>query len=168
MVYLIVLMGTSLIGKALNFGLNEYGFESHVSKLMYNDHCNYLLNHINLNYAMKRLAFTVPFTKKTFQLCTLFKRLSVISTFFILTNKRDGKVSIKIHLFYFYGSPIHGFVRQISTKRKSYYVSYRALTLLNKRLGSSTYVLSTDLGYITHQEALLKRKGGCLLFFIYY
>jgi ribosomal protein S8 len=75
---------------------------------------------------------------------------------------------LKIHLFYFYGSPIYNFVRQISKNKKCYYISYRALSLINQRLGASIYILSTDLGLITHKEAIKYQKGGKLVLFIYY
>jgi ribosomal protein S8 len=159
---------TSLTGKALTFGLKEYGFESRVSNLINNNPYNELINHIKFNYAKKSLMFYLVFSKKNFKLCKLFKKLSIISAFFITFSKSKNIYLLKIHLFYFYGSPIYNFVRQISKNKKNYYISYRALSLINRRLGASIYILSTDLGLITHREAIKHQKGGKLVLFIYY
>lgn len=47
-------METSLIGKALDFGSKECGFESLVSKIMPYDPIAFLVNHINFSIITKR------------------------------------------------------------------------------------------------------------------
>lgn len=56
-------METSLIGKAADFGSEEYGFESHVSNMFANSSIN-TINHINLNLKKKKLKFEFKFNKK--------------------------------------------------------------------------------------------------------
>ncbi len=64
-------METSLIGKALDFGSNDCGFESRVSNIFYNYSYNYVINHLVFNTQKKNLKFEISHTKKNLKLLIL-------------------------------------------------------------------------------------------------
>lgn len=128
----------------------------------------YILNHIKINYAKRRLYFSLPFNKKIFVLLKFFKKMSVISSFFLIWSKRTNLYYFKIVLHYKYNRPLHGFIKLISNQKSRYSISYPALKLLDRSLGDSLYILSTPNGLLTHKDALVRRMGGKFVFFIYY
>lgn len=128
----------------------------------------YTLNHIKINYAKRRLYFSLPFNKKIFIILKFLKKLSIISSFSLIWSKSKKIYYFKIILHYKYNRPLHGFIKLISNQKSRYSVSYAALKLLNRNLGDSLYVLSTPNGLMTHRDALNKRMGGKFVFFIYY
>lgn len=92
-------METSLIGKALNFGFNEYGFESRVSNILYNYHISYILNAININKAHRNLIFKINFSKNNLIFLKILKSLNFIHKFLII--KKNNKLFFYIYLYYF-------------------------------------------------------------------
>ena len=151
---------TSLIGKALDFGSSEYGFESHVSKLIYNHPYNYLLNNIKLNSAKKKLQFKIRFTVRNLTFLKLLKSLGAIRNFYIIKN---NSVFFKIFLYYFKRTSILKNFKIVSTPSRFFFISLKAISLLNNRTGSSIFLLSTPFGIMTHQEAMRFGTGGKVL-----
>ena len=90
-------METSLTGKALNFGFNEYGFESHVSNIS-TLFTNNIVNLINLNSNKNNLWFTIYFTKSFFNFIIFLKSIKLIENFLLF--KKNNKIYITVKLFY--------------------------------------------------------------------
>ncbi len=165
-------METSLIGKALNFGFNEYGFESRVSNIKlinnynYNYSFSYVFNLINIHASSKKLTFNLIYTKKNFSILKILKTLNLIQNFRLMTA--DNRVFIQIHLFYFQKKRIGHNFKVLSTPSKKFYLSFKALRLINKRSGSSIFLISTTRGVFSHKEALAKKMGGLAIGFFSY
>jgi ribosomal protein S8 len=157
-------METSLTGKALNFGFNEYGFESHVSNLKIIDKNAYLLNHINFNLANKKLKFTIVFTQSNFRMLKIFKKLGIILNYSV--NNIKNKTFLTIYLYYFKNISIFKNFKLISKPSKSFYISLKMLKLLNRRIGNSTYIISNTKGVMLHQDAIKNHLSGKIIYFI--
>jgi ribosomal protein S8 len=69
-------------------------------------------------------------------------------------------------MLFYRNIPFFNSVRLVSTLTRKYIVKYKALKIIKQSIGTSTLVLSTDKGLITHREALKLRKGGILLYVI--
>jgi ribosomal protein S8 len=152
-------METSLIGKALDFGSNDWGFESPVSKLSINYTLNYTLNHISINTLGKNLSFKIYYTQKILKILKILKNLGVIRRFYLLkTNK--NKTLVRVYPFYYKNRITYGFLKIFSTPSKSFFISYRALRYLNKCSGGSHYLIETNEGIVTHKIAIKKKLGG--------
>ncbi len=154
-------METSLTGKALDFGSNEYGFESHVSNL-YNYYLNYVLNKIKINQSKKSLFFDIIFSKKNLNIVILFKNLGLIRRFYILKHK-NGRFIIRLFILFYKNLPLFLDFKIISKPSISYYISTKALKIIDSRTLNSIFLLSTSFGIITHKEALSLNIGGKLL-----
>lgn len=155
-------METSLIGKALNFGFNEYGFESRVSKMNYTSSVNYLLNHVSFNSKNKKLIFKIQISKNLIKLLFILKKHSIISSFNIFKNVKNR--------FFVYISPSYNKNLLINFYFKSYFlpsrkflISLKALKLINTRTGNSTYIISSSHGIIDHKQAINLHKSGILM-----
>lgn len=157
-------METSLIGKALDFGSNEYGFESRVSNIFYTSSHNYILNHLILNSNKKKLNFEILYTKKNIRLVYFLNKIGLIKNYFCFTKNQFYKIKIFIAFYKFL--PICKNLKLLSTPSRSFYVSYKALSLLHNRTLDSLLILSTSRGLITHLDALKLKIGGKILFLI--
>lgn len=155
-------METSLIGKALAFGPNEYGFESRVSNINYTSDINYLLNHITFNSKNKKLIFKIQINKKSIRLLSLFKKHSLISSFCLLKNKQN-KVFVLISPSYNKLLQINFFFKFFFLTNHRLQISLKALKLLKKRTGNSVYIISTSFGILDHFQAIEKSKSGFIL-----
>lgn len=158
-------METSLTGKALNFGFNEYGFESHVSNIPSNYSISYVINSINIHYAHKIFSFKIIYTKKNINLIKLFKKLNFISDYLIIHSTK--KLQILIKLKYLKNLKIIKNFKLISKPSKNHYISLKALKLLNERTHNSVYLISTSQGIITHFQALRKKISGFVVGIFY-
>lgn len=156
-------METSLIGKALDFGSNEYGFESHVSKL-HKYSPTFLLNQINLHAARKSCKLTTNYSKKLLKYLIIFKQIGLITSF-VLKQKNLIKKNVDIYLFYYNLLPLCKHYKLMTRPSRKFYISFKGLRLLNKRTHSSVFLISTHRGLITHQQALKFKIGGMLIGF---
>lgn len=160
--YLIV--ETSLIGKALSFGLREYGFEPCVSKMHFINPYAYTYNHYRINVAQKKIYFDMLVTRRILPILTLFCKLNVIRRFYFL--KTETSFSRKVRVFPFYsklqacGAAIKLHFRKV----RPVSIQLKALKLLSKRSGSSSLILNTSSGIMTHHEAMKFGIGGVLLY----
>ena len=131
--------------------------------IFYNYSYNYLINHINLNTAKKSLHFEIRFTQKNLPLLRLLKNLGVICSYHII---KSNSLKIKINLHFFKKLPICKNIKLISTPSRHFFVSLQALNLLHNRTKDSLFILSTNLGLMTHAEAIRKKLGGKVLMLI--
>ncbi len=154
-------MEASLTGKALNFGFNDYGFDSHASKLNFNYWLPYLINQINLNAAKKNFKFHIVFNKTNLSLLKVLSKFGVVLSYSLTKEKSFFK--IVVYIYYFKNILFFKNFQQISTSSKSFYITSQMLFLLSKRSANSIFLLSTSYGVISQQEALKKNIGGKLL-----
>lgn len=156
-------METSLIGKALNFGFNDYGFESRVSKMLYNNNFLYFTNLINMTKARRFLYIDVILTKRTIVYIKLFSKLAYIESYEIRITNNDTFKKARIYLNYNNSDVIGKDFKIISKPSHRLSVKLRSLRLLAKKTGSSTCILSTSSGIINHRYAIKKKIGGLML-----
>ena len=154
-------METSLIGKALDFGSNEYGFDPRVSNMRYNSYA-YVINHLNLAITRKKLFIKIKHTRKTLELVKALYKVGYINSFSVSTG--DYKNSfIYISPSFFKNTPFFKAVRLVSTPSKKHFTTLKALYVMDKTLNSSIIILSTPQGLIDHKEAIRMRTGGIIL-----
>ena len=108
--------------------------------------------------------FDISFSNKIFHIIKLFKSLGLIRRFFIYTNK-NLKYTIRVFVFFYKNSQIFNSLKIMSRPSTSFFISTKAIVLLNKRSLNSIFLISTDHGIVTHKEALRKKIGGKLIAF---
>ena len=163
-------METSLIGKALDFGSNEYGFDPRVSNLYYNSYA-YVVNHLNLAITRKKLKIRLKRTRRTLELVRALSRIGYLSNYTITRSssvknlQQVPSFSDWIYInstFYKHTSFFKG-LRLVSTPSKKHTVTLKALQVINLSIKSSLLILSTPYGIIDHKEALRIKTGGIIL-----
>ena len=159
-------METSLIGKALDFGSKECGFESLVSNLMLPYNVNaFLVNHINFTLISKQRWCFLRCSKKMIKILRLLKKIGLINSFLIFKSTSNFQF-VKISPFLYKKSTFFKGIKLISTPSKQFNIKLKTLKILNQSLGETILILETSKGYITHYEALKKQLSGKLLFII--
>lgn len=153
-------METSLIGKALGFGPNECRFESYVSNFIPYDHNSYLINHLNIAISRKLLRMTIRLVPKTLPLIKLLWELGFIRHYYIHRNKH---LRITFSILFYKNTTYYNSLKILSTQSKKFFISLKALKLINKLSGDSVFILSTSKGIITHKKAIQEGLGGLLL-----
>lgn len=154
-------METSLIGKALDFGSNDCGFESRVSNIFYNYSYNYVINHLIFNIQKKNLKCELLHTKKILKLLSFFKKIGLIKNYFCFFKKMTYK--IKVSLGYYKLVPIFKKIKLLSTPSRFFFISFNAAKLMHSRSLATFCVLSTPKGLLTLSEAVRLKTGGKLL-----
>lgn len=156
-------METSLIGKALDFGSNEYGFESHVSNI--NIKCKYVytFTRLNLTVAKRLHKQKLIFSKKVFRIIKVLFRLGFIHKYLIVFNTNKVPTHVWVTFFFYRNTPFFKTLRIVSTPSKKFYISATSLRVLNKVTKWSVILLSTSIGVISHAEALKRNIGGLII-----
>lgn len=154
-------METSLIGKALNFGFNECGFESRVSKTNTTHSLINVINTWKITLKKKKIFFDMTYTKKTFYFIKILKFLKLINFFFFV--KKNEWIWIRSYVTFNFLRPELALMRFFSTPSKKFWLSLYALKLLQKRTGVSTYLISTSSGVVPASKSIRLRKAGLLL-----
>ena len=162
-------METSLIGKAVDFGSKECGFEPRVSNYLPYNPVAYLVNHVNLTTTRKKPKMKLLISKKMLPLLKAMHKVGCVSRYVFLTKYRNN-----LHLKYviitipfFKQKPFFKSIRLVSTPSKKYNISLKALQLISNSLRSSYAILSTPYGVITHREALKLKTGGLIICIIH-
>lgn len=166
-------METSLIGKALDFGSSEYGFDPRVSNMRYNAYA-YVVNHLNLAIARRKLFIKIRYTRKTLELTKALFKIGYISNYSIITNSSalnpvnnnpyDPRFTyIFINLIFFKNTPFFKSLRLVSTPSKKHVTTLKALGVINLSIKSSVLILSTPYGIVDHKEAIKMGTGGTIL-----
>lgn len=156
-------METSLIGKALDFGSNECGFESHVSSVPYSTP-NYVANHLNISNAKKKNTKTIILTKKSLKIVKTLWTYGVVHRYLIRKNDKNTlpKYFITFTTLVYQTKPFFRGVRVVSTPSRKHTISLNALRKASHSLKISTVLLSTPYGVISHHEALQRKIGGLI------
>ena len=158
-------METSLIGKALDFGPKECGFESLVSKMLPYNSTAFLVNHINFAIVSKRRWILFKGTKKIVTILALLKKLGVVQSYLVTRSNRFF-LTVKLSPFFYKNSSFFRCIRLVSTTSKRFNLKLRTLQILEKSLGETIVVLETSKGIISHKEALKLKLGGKILLVI--
>ena len=150
-------METSLTGKALDFGSNEYGFESRVSKTMNSRRYLEFIIKYNTCVKKKKNFFTLSYAQANFQLAQLFARLGLV------------RISHSSNQPWFLVLPIYSKVfKETRLSRLTFYsskpkpVSLKALQILHYTSPLTQLVLSTPYGVLTSREAVSRKTGGLI------
>lgn len=157
-------MGTSLIGKAVDFGSKEYGFEPRVPNNMYYNSSSLVTNHVNLALSKNSPKSNIIYTKKIFSYFRSISSLGVVNNFFLVSKSK--KNYIRFSVFFYKNVSFFYKVKHVSTPSKKFYITLKALKTLTTTLKSTTIILSTSKGLLTHREALRKKIGGIILFVV--
>lgn len=158
-------METSLIGKALDFGSKECGFESLVSKIMPYDPIAFLVNHINFSIITRRRWTLLKCNKKMLCLLQLLRRIGIINSF-ILIRFWKFPLIIKLSPLFYKNSTFFNNIRLMSTPSKRFNVKLKTLKIMDISIGKSLIILETSRGFMTHKEALRLGISGKLLLFL--
>ena len=125
----------------------------------------YVINLININTSKKSLFFYIQYTRKTLFLINFLKHINFFESYLIVKN--NNKFFFKVSPFYYKNLTIKKNFKLLSNSGRKYFVSLKALTLLNKRSGTSIYIISTSAGIFTHRSAIKKKLSGFILGFFY-
>lgn len=131
--------------------------------MIYNFSISYLINLININKMHKNLYFEIIYTKKIYNFLNFLKKHNVIYKYILIKN--DNKTKIKIYLYYYKNKTIFNNFKLISKPSHKINTSLHSLRLLDKKSGSSVFIISTSKGFITHKEALKNQISGYLVGF---
>jgi ribosomal protein S8 len=162
---------TSLTGKALDFGSNEYGFDPRVSNIRYDSHA-YVINHLNLAISRKKLRVRFKYTRKTLELTKALFSIGYVSNYSVVskhttlkfTKSLNSKNSwIYVSTVFFKNTPFFKSLRLVSTPSKKHITTLKGLKVINLSIKSSVVILSTPYGIIDHREALRVGTGGTIL-----
>ena len=155
-------METSLIGKALDFGSKEYGFESHVSNIKFA--LIYLIQNLKLTLKHKKLFFIAPFSKNFLFFLFFFKKIGLIRFFLIF--KKNKKNYFKIFFFFYKNKFSYLNLNCYLKPSKKYFISFNALKLLNFKLKNSICLISNSNSLNDQSFALNKKLGGRLIMLV--
>lgn len=160
-------MSTSLIGKALAFDSSEYRFDPCVLNIFVHKPA-YIQNHVHFALAQKNPHTKIIYTKKILNIVKVLVEAGCINHFLITrsVNNTVMKYNISLTILFYKNIPFFSSFRLLSTPTKKFTITYKALQTLAPSLGSSTLILSTSFGLITHSQALKKHIGGLLLFIV--
>jgi len=122
----------------------------------------YFLNQLKFAAAKKNYFFILKAHQRVQPLLKLFYRLNIIRRF---TFKSPSLL---------YVFPTYNRVNKPIPFIKSYYrsvnpirIKKHSLLLMRRSLGSTTLILETSRGVLTHREALSAGVGGTLIFIVY-
>lgn len=123
----------------------------------------YVLSLANISRLKKNLSFYIKYTKKTSLVVKFFKKINFFENYVIV--KINNVLYFKVTPFYYKNLSYSAKFKIISNAERKYFISLKALVLINKRSGRSIYVISTSRGLMTHKMALKKKTSGFLLGF---
>lgn len=125
------------------------------------------LSQLRINIAKKNLFFKISLNNQEIDMMQLLTQKGVIRRFFKLHFNVNNK---EMYIIY----PNHtqldnSNLRLILFSRNADHIklSLNALKLINTASGASSYILKTNKGLLTHQEAIKYKTGGILICLLY-
>jgi ribosomal protein S8 len=122
-----------------------------------------LLAQLKINIAKKNLFFKISISKHEIQMLRLLTQKGIVRRFFKL---HPTTVNRELYLVY----PNHTLLSDsnlrlvIFNKNADHLtITLNALKIINLASGASSYILKTDKGLLTHQDAIKHKVGGVLL-----
>jgi ribosomal protein S8 len=118
--------------------------------------------------SQKKLTLFILYSRKAILLLKLLYTIGAIQNYHLLIHTNiKTKQQIKIYVNYYKKQPLTKYFKLISRPSRTFHISYLALRMLQKRTYSSVYFLSTNIGLITHHDAIRLRIGGILIGFVF-
>jgi len=125
------------------------------------------LSQLRINTAKKNLFFKISLGSQEIAMMRLLAQKGIIRRFFKLHNTTINK---ELYIIY----PNHTLVDNsnlrlilFSTNADHIKISLNALKIINTASGASSYILKTNKGLLTHQEAIRFKTGGVLVCLLY-
>ena len=156
-------MGTSLIGKAVDFGSKEYGFEPRVSTISFFNISQTSTN-INMSLGRQTPCGLLTFSKTNYKLIKIIHSLGLVDNVWVLY--RGNHRFIRYSFLFYKNRPFFHKIKNVSTSTKKYFMSLRSLRIITKYTKSTTLILSTSRGVVTHRNALKLGLGGVILYIV--
>jgi len=116
---------------------------------------------IKNSWIKKKYFFFVKFSKKRLYNLVLLKFLGLVKFFVVI--KKNNKLIIKIYPFFFNKINFYSSIRITSTTTRKYFLSLKALKILKKKSGATTFLISTSKGIIDLDSCLKYRISGFLV-----
>lgn len=127
-----------------------------------------MIIHINqliaiLNHAIKsnKLFVNVPFHRSLIDVLNIFFSNGFIYGYKFIKKKK--KLLIQVKLKYFQNTNVFIKLKCISTNSDKIYWSHNQLSFYLNYNKNNSYILSTNKGILSHQEAIKKKVGGLVL-----
>lgn len=125
------------------------------------------LSQLRINIAKKNLFFKISISKQELQMMKLLTTRGIIRRYFKL---HSDLVDRDLYLIY----PNHtrrdnGNLRLVLFSKNADQISLtlQSLKIINLASGASSFILKTNKGLLTHQEAIKYKVGGILLCLLY-
>ena len=142
-------------------GLKSVGSNPTSPNIINNKINNYVITKLNLNLSKNTMNNYFFFSKNNLLFIKMLYSLGCIFRYKIILLK--GKKLIKVNLFYYKYKPFYKNIKLLSTPSKIFYISKKALQILSKSINSSTLLISTNKGIISHNLAIRYNIGGIVL-----
>jgi ribosomal protein S8 len=117
--------------------------------------------------SQKKLTLLIIYSKKAILLLRLLYAAGAIQNYYVLTRNSHTHNFIKVFVTYYKNQPLTKYFKLMSRPSRTFYISYPALRILQKKTYSSIYFVSTSAGLMTHHDAITRRIGGILIGFIF-
>jgi len=124
--------------------------------------CIKFLSQLRINVAKKNLFFKIAINKRELQLLSLLTRRGIVRRYFRLNHTTGGR---ELYMIY----PNHTITRStnlgvvlFNRKADHIVIPLSSLKLLSLSSGASSFILKTDRGLLTHQDAIKYKVGGVL------
>ena len=125
--------------------------------------CIKFLSPLRINTAKKNLFFKIAINKQELRLLHLLTKRGTVRRFFKLHRTINGKELYIIHPNHTLLTNSNSRVVLFNRRADHLTLSLYALKLINHSTGLSNFILKTDKGLITHQDAIKYHVGGILL-----
>lgn len=117
-----------------------------------------MISNLQIHIAQKSFSYLSKVTKKGLVLLKLLEKLSLIRSYYLVKGN-----TYRIFPFYTKNYKLKRGLRLYLRKSYDLQISLRSLYILNKTALTSHFVIETDLGVLTHREALYRKRGGKLI-----
>lgn len=125
--------------------------------------CIKFLSQFRINVAKKNLFFKISLNEQELRLIQLLTKQGTVRRFFKLHKTVGFRDMYLIYPNHTIAINNNLQITLFNRKADHITVSLSALKLINQATGSSSFVLKTDKGLLTHQDAIKYKVGGILL-----
>lgn len=148
-------MGPESIGSSPVFPSIESGLYIH------------LLAQLRINTAKRNFFFKISIGSKELDMLELLTQKGIIRRFYKLHKAVGDRNSYLVYPNYTRLANSNLRLVLFSRNADHIRITLSAIKMLNKASGASSFILKTDRGLLTHQEALKRKVGGVLVCLIY-
>jgi len=121
------------------------------------------VNHYNLLASKKNTFAQIIYTRQNIQFLRKLNAMGVINNFIIHKSKKIKNTRlITFSVSMYKNEPFYSKIRLVSKPSKSYNLTLKHLSVLKTKLHKTELLLSTNVGFLTLHEALLKNVSGKL------